>query len=187
MKYNLAFLAAAAVVHASPVPAPQAVTALISPSSPAPSGCMPNFSGSFGIVAMNLTMASGSATISQKSDGQPQASTGPAPVSTISDGQPQAPTAAPVTTISDGQPQVPTGSPKPAPVSQISDGQPQQPTMMMMPPITQISDGQIQAPTMTAVSQISDGMFTIFVGLSSQLTSPRSNPSSSRNTHLTNL
>lgn len=145
MKYNLAFLAAAAVVNASPMPRPQAVTANISPSSPAPSGCMPNYSGSFGIVAMNITAGAAPAAVSQISDGQPQGgSSAPAPASQISDGQPQAPTGvAPVTTISDGQPQAPTGAPAPAPVSQISDGQIQGPTAtMMMPPISQITDGK---------------------------------------------
>jgi hypothetical protein len=65
-----------------------------------------------------------SPTVSQISDGQPQAQ-----VSQIADGQVQAPT---VSQISDGQPQAPT-------VSQISDGQPQAPT------VSQISDGQPQA------------------------------------------
>jgi hypothetical protein len=99
-------------------------------------------------------VASGSAPVTQISDGQPGASTQVPGVTQISDGQPQAPTA-PVTQISDGQPQVPTGG---APVTQISDGQPQVPTA---PVITQISDGQPQVPTAVpsgpVITQISDG------------------------------
>jgi len=97
------------------------------------------------------------AVVSQISDGQPQATTGVA-ISQISDGQPQAPTGVPITQISDGQPQAPTG----VPITQISDGQPQAPTGS---PITQISDGQPQAPTGVAVTQISDGQVQATTGV----------------------
>jgi len=97
------------------------------------------------------------ATITEISDGQPQAPTGivaPVPITQISDGQPQAPTATvapvPITQISDGQPQAPTATVAPVPITQISDGQPQAPTATVAPvPITQISDGQPQAPAST--------------------------------------
>lgn len=150
MKYTIALLAAAYAVQASPFP--QAVTAVISPSAPAPSGCSMNYAGTFGVAVMNLTAsAGGQAPVSSIGDGQPQASSGQAPVSTISDGQPQASTgAAPVSTIADGQPQATTG----VAVSTIADGQPQAATSTMQP-IAQISDGQIQH--VQPVSQISDG------------------------------
>lgn len=172
MKYSIAFLTALAVVNASPLPYPQAVTDQISPDAPAPSGCTDGYSGTFGVAVMNVTAAaSGAAVPSAAPDGQPQAPTGGAPVSTIADGQPQAaPTGAapaPVSTIADGQPQAPTGAP--APVTTIADGQPQAPTGASVAPVTtiadgqpqapvsQISDGQVQAPTMSAVTQIGDG------------------------------
>lgn len=160
MKYSLALLATASVVFASPLNNKrQAVTAAISPSAPAPSGCMPSYSGTFGIAVMNLTSSAsgGSPAVTTLPDGQPGASTGVAPpVSTIADGQPQASTGVvPVSTISDGQPQATTGV---APVSTIADGQPQAPTSVAA--VSTIADGQPQAPTMTVapVSQISDGM-----------------------------
>lgn len=53
MRYTFAFLAALAAVEASPVP--QGVTMAMSPSAAAPSGCMPTYSGSFGIAVMNIT------------------------------------------------------------------------------------------------------------------------------------
>ena len=57
MQYSFAVLAAVvAVVQASPFP--QAVTAAISPSDSAPPGCMPTFSGSFGIAVMNVSTSS---------------------------------------------------------------------------------------------------------------------------------
>jgi len=87
---------------------------------------------------------SASPSVSQISDGQPQASQ-PA-VTQISDGQPQASQPA-VTQISDGQPQASAPA-----VTQISDGQPQ----ASAPAVTQISDGQPQASA-PAVTQISDG------------------------------
>lgn len=156
MKYTIALLAALATVHASPLPRPQGVTENISPDEPTPDGCELSYSGTFGVVAQNITAGSGPAAVSQIPDGQPQASTGAAPVSQIPDGQSQGPTsaAAPVSQISDGQPQGPTGSA--APITQISDGQPQGPTAV---PVSQISDGQIQGPkqTMPAVTQIGDG------------------------------
>lgn len=175
MKYNLLLLAAAAAVQASPFP--QGVTAKLTPSGAAPSGCTGGYNGTFGVVVMNMTMASGSQKVSsisdgqpqatpkvtQLSDGQPQATTKPAPVSQISDGQPQATTKpAPVSQISDGQPQASTGKTTVAPVTQISDGQIQATTMTMkktMPAVTQINDGQIQATysKYSAVTQLSDG------------------------------
>jgi len=99
-------------------------------------------------------------SVSQLSDGQPQATTivtqisdgQPQAITQISDGQPQAPTPCPASQISDGQPQECTSSA--VPVSQISDGQPQATTA---PAVSQISDGQPQATTGPAVSQISDG------------------------------
>ncbi len=55
MQYALAILAAVALVKASPFP--QAVTAAISPTGSAPSGCKPTFVGSFGIAIMNVSMS----------------------------------------------------------------------------------------------------------------------------------
>jgi len=124
-------------------------------------------SGSVGQASDGQPTGTGIATVTEISDGQPQAPTGV--VSQISDGQPQAPTGV-VTEISDGQPQAPTGvvteisdgQPQ-APtgvVTEISDGQPQAPTGPVGPVITQISDGQPQAPTNPGgpvVTQISDG------------------------------
>jgi hypothetical protein len=64
--------------------------------------------------------------VGQQSDGQPTG-TGIATITQISDGQPQAPTATvePITQLSDGQPQAPTATVKP--ITQLSDGQPQAP------------------------------------------------------------
>uniref|UniRef100_A0A0D6QVZ1 Cell wall mannoprotein PIR1-like C-terminal domain-containing protein n=1 Tax=Araucaria cunninghamii TaxID=56994 RepID=A0A0D6QVZ1_ARACU len=148
MRYAYAALAAAVAVQASPYP--QAVTASIAPSAPAPSGCMPNYSGTFGIAVMNITAGAPPAPVSSISDGQPQASSGAAPVTTISDGQPQASTGVPVATISDGQPQASTA----VPVATISDGQPQASSAV---PVATISDGQPQASTAVPVATISDG------------------------------
>lgn len=71
MKCSILLLAAVAVVQASPVPAPvpvpQGVTSQIAPSMSAPPGCMPSWSGTFGIVVMNVT-AGGAQAVSQKSD-----------------------------------------------------------------------------------------------------------------------
>jgi hypothetical protein len=56
MRHFLALLAFAAVIEASPFP--QGVTGAISPSAPAPPGCLPTYAaGSFGIAVMNLTAA----------------------------------------------------------------------------------------------------------------------------------
>jgi hypothetical protein len=177
MKYTVALLSALALVQASPYPRPQGVTSAIAPKAPPPSGCMTDYSTSFGVVAQNITAsAAGKASVTQLSDGQPQASTkASAPVSQISDGQPQAstgsvtkPAPAPVSQISDGQPQASTGAPKStaAPITQISDGQPQASTgaAPKPAPISQISDGQPQAPTKTmpAVTQIGDGSLLLF-------------------------
>lgn len=54
MKYNYILLAAAAAVQANPVALPQGVTAKVSPSAPAPTGCRPSYSGTFGIVVQTL-------------------------------------------------------------------------------------------------------------------------------------
>ena len=45
----------AAVVSAVPHAMPQGVTDIITPSSPAPSGCTASYSGSFGIAVSNIT------------------------------------------------------------------------------------------------------------------------------------
>lgn len=57
MRHFLALLAFAAVIEASPFP--QGVTGAISPSDPAPPGCLPTYAaaGSFGVAVMNLTTA----------------------------------------------------------------------------------------------------------------------------------
>ena len=69
MKYSIVFLAAAAVVQASPMPKPQ-VTANISPSAAAPSGCTGDFPGTFGVAVQKVTTG-GSQSVSQIPDGQP--------------------------------------------------------------------------------------------------------------------
>lgn len=51
----LALAVAAIGVNGSPVPKPQGVTALISPSAPAPSGCLYSYDGLFAIAAIKLT------------------------------------------------------------------------------------------------------------------------------------
>ncbi|MCJ1406496.1 hypothetical protein MMC19_000561 [Ptychographa xylographoides] len=53
MQYTLALLALAASVIATP--APQGVTADITPASTAPAGCQPTFSGNFVITIQNVT------------------------------------------------------------------------------------------------------------------------------------
>ena len=168
MKYSIAFLAAVAAVQASPVP--QGVTAKLAPTASAPPGCMPSYSGTFGVVVQNIT-AGGSASVTQKADvsstassghrgtltshqGQPNANS--AKVTQIADGQVQASTAAAVSQIPDGQIQAATDV-SVAPVNQISDGQIQATGRMTMHPVTQIADGQIQATYMAPVTQISDG------------------------------
>lgn len=55
MKYSLAVAALAAVVAATP--APQAVTAQISPSAAAPSGCATSYPGTFTVSTVNATTA----------------------------------------------------------------------------------------------------------------------------------
>ncbi|KAF1851880.1 uncharacterized protein K460DRAFT_401881 [Cucurbitaria berberidis CBS 394.84] len=108
-------------------------------------------------IPIHIQAVNKGASVSQVSDGQPQASSAGPVVTQISDGQPQASSAGPVVTqISDGQPQA--SAPAGPVVSQISDGQPQAPTPVA-PVVSQISDGQPQAPTPVApvVSQISDG------------------------------
>lgn len=154
----------------------QGVTAAISPSSPAPSGCSISYSGSFGIAVQSITVGAPATTqtaaVSQVSDGQPQVSSSAAgvsvaPVSQITDGQIQASsvvTLAPVSQITDGQLQATKGVTvmTMGMISMISDGQIQAPVThaaMTVMPVSQITDGQIQAPKSTPapVSQISDG------------------------------
>ncbi|KAL8769934.1 MAG: hypothetical protein Q9209_004181 [Squamulea sp. 1 TL-2023] len=171
MLYSQIVLGLVAVAQANPFALPQAVTAAISPSAPAPPGCTPSASGSFGIAVQNVSTSAAPAKrqATQLSDGQPQVKT-MAPMTIANDGQPQAgshtmifmaaqigdgqvqaqtTTYAPVTVISDGQPQAPT-LPTPTtteiPVSQIGDAQPQAPTSTKAP-VSQISDAQPQAPT----------------------------------------
>lgn len=55
MQYCFAILALAALVKANPVAFPQAVTAKISPTNPAPPGCQPTLAGSFGIAVHNVS------------------------------------------------------------------------------------------------------------------------------------
>ncbi|KAJ8064589.1 hypothetical protein OCU04_006918 [Sclerotinia nivalis] len=113
-----------------------------------------------------------SASISQISDGQPQAATSAISISQISDGQVQVPTSVPtgasITQIPDGQVQGATTTPVVgASITQIPDGQVQGATSVATPPasapISQISDGQVQGATSTAalssavISQIPDG------------------------------
>lgn len=53
MRYSLSLLAFAAAAVATPVP--QGVTEPIAPDAGAPSGCSPDYSGSFQISAVNVT------------------------------------------------------------------------------------------------------------------------------------
>lgn len=173
--YSYALLALAALAQANPVlVARQAVTAIISPSAPAPAGCTGAVSYSFGIVANNVsTAAVGKRQATQIADGQIQAATTSAKaVSQITDGQIQVATSttkvmtvAPISAITDGQIQaglhtmniMAVAQPSPvAAVSQIHDGQIQAPAK----PVSQITDGQIQAPvttTMMPVTESKDG------------------------------
>ena len=57
MQYSLALLALMAAVQANPVALPQAVTAAISPSAPAPPGCTSSAAGSYGIAVHNVSTA----------------------------------------------------------------------------------------------------------------------------------
>ncbi len=54
MQHAFAILALAAVAMANPV---AQVTANISPPSPAPYGCSPNYSGEFSVTTVNATTA----------------------------------------------------------------------------------------------------------------------------------
>ena len=179
MLFSAAAIALVAIsAHAAPAPAPQGVTAVITPTKSAPSGCLPTYSGTFGIAVMNITATSSSSgsvatqasdgqpakgsssagVVTAKTDGQPNVASSKASVVTQkTDGQPNAGTsAAVVTQISDGQPQA--GTKTMAAITQIGDGQIQAPHPTTVKPISQISDGQAQAPkTTSAVSQISDG------------------------------
>jgi len=84
-------------------------------------------------------------SISEKSEGQPI-------VTQISDGQPQGPTGVPVTQLSDGQPQGPTG----APVSEKSEGQPI--VTSAAAPVSEKSEGQpIVTSAAAPVSEKSEG------------------------------
>lgn len=53
MRYSLAPVALAALAAANPMP--QGVTSAISPSTSAPAGCMPDYSGEFQIQVVNVT------------------------------------------------------------------------------------------------------------------------------------
>ncbi|KAI9665539.1 MAG: hypothetical protein M1831_001682 [Alyxoria varia] len=151
----------ATLSHGSPIA--QAVTQNISPSAPPPPGCTPNYSGTFGIAAVEAAgqkyrMVKRDAQgygrdVTQLGDGQPNAAQNAHPISQIGDGQPQiatqpssyaAPTVQPIQQIGDGQIQHQTSI---APVQQIADGQIQRQTSMA--PIQQIGDGQIQRHTPT--------------------------------------
>ena len=98
-------------VEASPFP--QAVTAIIAPPEPAPSGCMQDFSGAFGIAVLNRTSAAPTSTanaapfrrqVSQIGDGQIQAPAKSAAITPISSStQLPAPTGGLVSQIGDGQ------------------------------------------------------------------------------------
>lgn len=55
MQYAAALLALAVAIKASPVALPQGVTANIAPTAPAPAGCTPNYSGTFGIAVASIT------------------------------------------------------------------------------------------------------------------------------------
>ena len=46
------------VIYASPLALPQAVTDAVAPSEPPPVGCMPDFSGTFGIAVVNISSPS---------------------------------------------------------------------------------------------------------------------------------
>jgi hypothetical protein len=71
MQYQLSLLAALAVAGVNAMPnnilARQGVTAKISPSAAAPSGCSQTYSGSFGIAVMNVTAASPAASMTSES------------------------------------------------------------------------------------------------------------------------
>ncbi|MCJ1378523.1 hypothetical protein MMC17_001622 [Xylographa soralifera] len=170
----IALLALAAGIHASPIAPRQAVTASIAPPAAAPAGCMPTFTGSFGIAVQNISMPTAAAKRQ---------------VTQISDGQIQAPTAKPMTVpmtvgmvsmITDGQIQagfktitiMPVTTPMSTKVStalavtEFSDGQPQVPMSTAIPmttakpvitaaPVTVLSDGQPQAPLSTAKPSVS--------------------------------
>lgn len=157
MFFSGAILALAAVgANAIPAPAPGGVTAYIAPSASAPAGCLPTYSGSFGIAVRPLgTGNSNPVVATQAADGQPAkgSSTAASVVSQRSDGQPNVGTsAALVTQISDGQ--IQAGTKTMMAVTQIGDGQVQAPKITA---VSQITDGQVQAPKVTAVSQITDG------------------------------
>ncbi|KAK0659942.1 Cell wall mannoprotein PIR3 [Lasiodiplodia hormozganensis] len=156
---------AARSAHASPFP--QAVTAAISPSGAAPSGCSASYSGSFGIAVVVISSASSVATsssmatassagdvyiISQTSDGQIQVPTTgvTTPVYT-----PDYTSVIPISEISDGQPQAPAGTPTTTPVTSlksrcrtpVSSSSTEEATTVV--PVSEISDGQPQAPAGT--------------------------------------
>ncbi|KAL0261001.1 hypothetical protein SLS55_004693 [Diplodia seriata] len=159
-------------VHASPFP--QAVTAAISPSAAAPSGCSANYSGSFGIAVVVLSSTSSTNVDVQEAAVTPSPSSSSAAgiyvVSQIGDGQIQAPTAGittpiytpvptpdytsvvPISEISDGQPQAPAGTPTPAtPLTPIA-------TPVISPPPSPSSSSSTEAATtVIPISEISDG------------------------------
>ncbi|KAL8946900.1 MAG: hypothetical protein Q9222_006762 [Ikaeria aurantiellina] len=178
MLLSLPLLALVALAQAKPAAMPQAVTAVITPSAPAPPGCTPSASGSFGIAVQNVS-TSGTMVkrqVTQLPDGQPQIQT-MAPVSVPADGQVhagmhtmmmmaaqigdgqvqiQTTTYAPVTIIADGQPQAPT-LPTPtttteAPVSQIGDAQPQ--ATASGPATSEMSSAEDSPSTSTGITMV---------------------------------
>ena len=52
---TMAFLALLVTVKASPVPMPQAVTSVVTPSGTAPLGCQATFAGNFGIAVRKIS------------------------------------------------------------------------------------------------------------------------------------
>ncbi|KAI4113843.1 MAG: hypothetical protein LQ345_005266 [Seirophora villosa] len=161
MLSSIAILALAIAAYANPVALPQGVTAVISPSAPAPPGCTPSASGSFGIAVQNVSTSAPVARrqATQLSDGQPQVHT-MATASELPDGQIQAGMHTmmmmPAAQIGDGQVQAPAATTTYAPVTVIADGQPQAPSLptSSAAPVTQIGDAQPQAPTTAAPSPV---------------------------------
>jgi len=72
MQYAAVLLALAAAVKASPVAFPQGVTANIAPTAPAPAGCTPNYSGTFGIAVAAITGSPAPAKRAAQSGGDEQ-------------------------------------------------------------------------------------------------------------------
>ncbi|KIW63641.1 hypothetical protein PV04_08626 [Phialophora macrospora] len=119
----------AAVIYASPIARRQAVTELISPSSPPPPGCTGSFPSAFGIAVMNISLPSSSSSPSQTLQRRQQP---PSPIFTVGT----------VDEIDDGQIQ---GGMHTVPISIETPT----PLVATLPPVTQIGDGQIQGPVAT--------------------------------------